>query len=646
MDTRENIQASKARPYAHIHRLDARTAGKIAAGEVVERPATVVKELIENAIDAGARHVTLEVEDGGKTTIRVIDDGTGIHPEDLPLVFERHATSKIKALDDIYETMTLGFRGEALASICAVSDVELITKIASEAMGRRVVARGGRMSSVDPVGAVEGTTLSVRHLFFNTPARLKFMKSNAAEARAITELISVLALSHPEIGFTYRLDDRRVFQSPGNGKLEDTIFAVFQGEMLRGMYPIQRSEGGLRLSGYVSKYTYTKGNRGHQFFFVNGRYVKNSLLTEVLNLAYKPYMMHNRHPVCVLFLDLPPRDIDVNIHPAKTEIKFNDDGAIKQFVYAALKKSFVIHDQTPKAVFNENKVFVRPVPTPAHDSLEAASPKAFAVEPPAVEPPVRSEAQEAVINREERPSPSWRPAAVRPDLEAVMSEFDFSEMTKFAESVAEDMAHAYVEDAAPPARPYDGLRYIGAFNATFLIYERDHALYIIDQHAAHEKVLFERFMAAYEAHGMHTQCLLLPEVVAMDFREMADFEAYAPALEALGFRAEIFGEREVILREIPALLTIGTAKAMLVTLLEEFDRLGTGASLDADTVHAVAEKACKAAIKGGDAMTLEEQGALIESLKQLKDPYTCPHGRPIMIEMTLRDLEKLFKRIV
>ena len=359
-----------------ILRLDERTAGKIAAGEVVERPAMVIKELVENAIDAGATEIIVDIAKGGKALIKVTDNGSGIHYDDLKLVFERHATSKIRMIEDLYKTRTLGFRGEALASICAVSNVELITMRPNEKFGMKVTAAGGTIHKISEVGTIQGTTIIVRDLFFNTPARLKFLKADQVEGRAITELMGYLALSHPEVGFKYTSDEKLVFHTQGKGNLANAIFSVFDPTLLKGLYEIDESHEKLRIRGFISRFDYTKGTKSYQLTFVNGRYVKSDLIKDVIQLAYKPYMMNGRHPVCILFIEIPQNEIDVNIHPAKTEIKFHDDGLIKQFVFSALKKAFNLYDQVPKVVFTERDVFsmkTAPAPEEKAKMLESQS---------------------------------------------------------------------------------------------------------------------------------------------------------------------------------------------------------------------------------------------------------------------------------
>ncbi len=642
-----------------ILRLDERTAGKIAAGEVVERPAMVIKELVENAIDAGATEIIVDIAKGGKALIKVTDNGSGIHYDDLKLVFERHATSKIRSIEDLYKTQTLGFRGEALASICAVSNVELITMRPNEKFGMKVTAAGGTIHKISEVGTIQGTTIIVRDLFFNTPARLKFLKADQVEGRAITELMGYLALSHPEVGFKYTSDEKLVFHTQGKGNLANAIFSVFDPTLLKGLYEIDESHeqigatAQLKMRGFISRFDYTKGTKSYQLTFVNGRYVKSDLIKEVIQLAYKPYMMNGRHPVCILFIEIPQNEIDVNIHPAKTEIKFHDDGLIKQFVFSALKKGFNLYDQVPKVVFTEREVFsmkTAPAPEEKAKMLESQTPlesgRYLSVQDTTQrEHPVaeRNDTQhnDTQHNDAERSTPQRykvQNAFEKPQEKIDFGQVDFSMLSGFADSIVAETAPVILNEETTI---YDGLYYLGVFNKTYLLYEKDKDLYLVDQHAAHEKILFEAFMEAFERQDIHAQLLLIPEVIHLGIVEMSRFEEVNKVLIKMGFMAEPFGDNSIVLREIPSMFDFSVARRMVQALFENIK-----SDIDAHLYHEIAEKACKAAIKAHDEVHEGEQVALIEQLKKLKSPYTCPHGRPIIISFSLHEIEKKFKRIV
>lgn len=675
-----------------ILKLDERTASKIAAGEVVERPAMVIKELVENAIDAGATEIIVDIKKGGKSYIKVSDNGRGINYEDLSLVFERHATSKIRSIEDLYATASLGFRGEALASICAVSTVELITLREGENSGRKVQAAGGTIQKISEVGTSKGTTIIVKDLFYNTPARLKFLKSDMAEGRSITELMGFLALSHPEVTIKYSSDDKMIFHTQGKGSLINAIFAVFDQNMVKGMYEISDRQDKLSLNGFISRFDYTKGTRAQQLLFVNGRYVKSDLIKEVIHMAYKPYMMNNRFPVCVLFLEIPPSEIDVNIHPAKTEIKFHDDGLIKQFVFSALKKAFNLYDQVPKVTFKEREVFsMKTAPTQEEKvkqlELQSGSTKVTEHTKPIVEEnkletenvKTHTENVKTQIGDEQSVQPQYNSAkpeknSAKPEYlsekpaynsaqnashssaqnlshhsahKPVPKSFDFSTLTNFATATLEE-ASIVLEQPVPldveeGARHtiYDELQYVGVFNNTYLLYEKDKNLYLIDQHAAHEKILFEAFMAAFESSNVQSQMLLMPEIISLSKIEMTRLNEVKPLLHDMGFMIEAFGDDGVVMREIPSMLSFSQAKDMVASVFENAKE-----HIDNHFKHQIAEKACKAAIKAHDAIHEDERMALVDSLKGLNSPYTCPHGRPIIISFSLSEIERKFKRIL
>ncbi len=594
-----------------IQKLDEFTASKIAAGEVVERPAMVVKELVENAIDAGADEIVIDVKNGGKKSIRVSDNGSGIHVEDLTLVFERHATSKIRSIEDLYDTQSLGFRGEALSSICAVSQVEMITMCEGDSYGIKIQAAGGKILKQSEVGAIRGTSIFVKDLFFNTPARLKFLKSDQAEGRSITELVSTLAISHPEIAFKYMNDDKLVFHTPGKGDLGNAIFSIYEAGILKHLHKISESHDDISIHGFVSKFDYTKGTKSHQLTFVNGRYVKSEVVKDVVQMAYKPYLMNNRHAVCFLFINVPPSSVDVNIHPAKTEIKFHDEGKIKQLIYMALKKSFNLYDQVPSVTFSEKEVFVKPK-----------------VEPE----PLRSEQEVFKPEKKFTSAPKYSPPAFTPekvDFEAI------SQMNAFVEDMIRESPEI-IKDSV-----YDGLNFIGVFDKTYLLFEKNSQLVMIDQHAAHEKILYEQFMRAFKSQEIASQLLLIPETVELDALDMSSLDQMESFIADMGFEFERFGNSTVILREIPSLLSIQSAKLMFSEILE-----GTRTGMEDHFEEKLASKACKAAIKAYDIIQSIEVDALVEQLSILESPYTCPHGRPIVIQFGKHEIERKFKRIL
>jgi DNA mismatch repair protein MutL len=722
----------------HIYKLDEITASKIAAGEVVEKPAMVVKELVENAIDAGSTRIHVTIEKGGKKHIGVIDNGTGIAREDLKLVFERHATSKIRTLEDLYQTASLGFRGEALASICAVSEVTLVTKTAMDEVGSKVVAKGGKVLEITEIGALTGTSITIQNLFFNTPARLKFLKSDKAEAKSISELMSHLALSHPEVAIEYTLDGKSVFKTPGNGKLANAIFEVYDRNLMQNLFEVSHEALGIRLSGFASTFAYTKGNSTLQIVFVNGRYVKSDLIKEAIMLAYKPYLMHNRFPVCFFFIELAPQAIDVNIHPAKTEIKFHQEGDVKQIIYAALRKAFNLHNQIPEVTFSERDVFNRQRLAALNEiaaEAKATSPRthdkisehtsnlstssleiraeindhvngeytenadlagydehttitdytahsAIAAYKENVANLEHIEHETIPYDRGELPRTQKETSSVSPAAESNtelslkyehaqetisqnhatgsyhtasaisehtnayapvhqkektpdFSQYDLSALRTFSDEI-KGFDKPLVEDSI-----YDGLQYIGTFLRTYLIFEKNESMYLVDQHAAHEKILYERLMQTFFEGVTATQMMLVPETISLHWSQSDEMQQILESLKTLGFEVDEFGPSTLVMRGIPDFLDLKTARELVTALIE-----GAQSAMDFHISEQLMSKACKSAIKAYDAIETREVASLLEDLKRLKEPYTCPHGRPIIIAFPRQELEKCFKRIV
>jgi len=606
---------------SRIIKLDAITASKIAAGEVVEKPAMVVKELVENAIDAGANTIQVDIKKGGKRQIRVSDNGEGIDPLDVELLFERHATSKIKTLDDLYNTKSLGFRGEALASISAVSEVLMITKKTDKPLGIELTVTGGKIVSTKEIGAVNGTTLTVSNLFYNTPARLKFLKSDQAETKAITDLMSHLALSHPEIAFKYYVEDKRIFQTPGKGHVKDAIFSVFDKDMIPHLFEFNSEEGETSVKGYASTLSYTKGTSQYQVFFVNGRYVKSDIIKEVVNLVYKPYMMHNRYPACFIFLDINPLYIDVNIHPAKTEIKFHDEGRIKQLIYTGIKKSLMLHNQAPDIKFTEKEVFKR-TPELIEDGPEFIERKAEI-----------SEYKPKIKNDQVGFTGKFNHNGVKETHD--FSDYDLTPLSDFSEEVS------FFSEPLENESIYDGLQYVGTFLKTYLIFEKNEKMVLIDQHAAHEKILYELFMDQYRKNSIDTQMILIPEIVTLSPSEMIGIEEKIEWIESTGFSINMIGSDSIAIRGIPSIFDLNVAKALLKSIFE-----GLSSSIEIRISETLMMKACKSAIKAYDSVDEIEVNKLVSDLKNLKEPYTCPHGRPIVINFTKQELERKFKRVL
>lgn len=641
-----------------IHKLDPYTSNKIAAGEVVERPAAVVKELVENAIDSGANQITVEIRKAGKQYIRVTDNGSGIHPEDIGLAFERHATSKIKAIQDLFAIESLGFRGEALASIASVSMTELITKTADQEMGIRVELAGGKQNHTEATGCPKGTTVIVKELFFNTPARQKFMKANATETGHITDLVNKLAISHPTIRFKYLVDQKELFTTPGKGDLLNTLLNIYDKKMVQQLIPVQEDGNTVNIKGFISNFEYTRGNRQMQMFFVNGRYIKSKVLAEALALAYKSRLPVNRFPACFLMLEIDFGAIDVNIHPAKTEIRFDEEHLIKQHVYQILKKHLLQYNQVPQVALSSTE---RQKDLPVQLPREPVA----ATQPSRIKPIERPSRGDRVY---EKPAPYSKPVIQTPPSRPIELASHKTETKPLEQDLIQKKVDPFLDQyfKKPQAAPekeeqvilkiqterrlneketaYDDLRMIGQLFNTYLLAEKEQQLYLIDQHAAHEKILYEQFRAEYKASRIIKQILLEPIIIDLDHAQVPVVSSHFDDFQRLGIQMEMFGDRSVIIREVPMLFDRPASKAFAEQLLDSLVDDPLGKDLFEYKQERIILESCKSAIKANDAIAMPEITELIKGLKQLDDPYTCPHGRPIMIQISKHEIERKFKR--
>ncbi len=638
---------------ARILRLDPLTANKIAAGEVVERPSAVVKELVENAMDAGSTQITVEVRQGGKTYIRISDNGCGIHFDDIALAMERHATSKIRSVHDLNTVHSLGFRGEALASIAAVSMLELITRPADAGVGHRLEVQGGRTVSLEETGAPQGTTVIVKDLFFNTPARMKFMKSNGAELAAITEWISRLAVSKPTVSFRFIADHQDIFMTSGNGKLLEAIAGVYERSLAKSMIPVEIEREGIRLNGFLGDLTLNRGNRQMQHYVVNGRTVRSNLLSEAVEMGYQGLLPINRFPVCFINLELDQKRLDVNIHPAKIQIRFQDEPSVRQVLFQMIRETLLNRNlmpsvryktETAKEAVPEVAVYVPqmpvepPVAAPAVITVTQPIPT---METPAAAPMAIIQETSYETKLEQKSAINeWTPSYVTTELPA--------DPALLLMKVEPEPVQLHPSHALPFEKEslYEGLRIIGQLFRTYILAEKDTTLYLIDQHAAHEKVLFEAFIRDWKRHAMVTQLLLAPEVINLDPKAVMHSEDLKPSLEQAGFRYDVFGSDALLVREVPLVGSVPLPPELLKTLLQDFVReLEMGKDLTDIRQELIIRESCKKAIKAFDVLALPEIEGLIRQLKDLDSPYTCPHGRPIIIAVEKQELEKRFKRI-
>lgn len=607
--------------------LNQETIDKIAAGEVVERPCSVVKELVENAIDAGSTAITVEIKEGGISFIRITDNGCGIERDQVAVAFYRHSTSKIRSAEDLLTVKSLGFRGEALSSISAVARVELITKTYDELTGTRYVIEGSKELSNEEIGAPDGTTFIVKDLFYNVPARRKFLKTAQTEGSYISDMVEKLALSHPDISFKFINNNQTKLHTSGNGNRKDIIYHIFGREISSSLLEVKHECEYFKVEGFIGKPVITRGNRNYENYFINGRYVKSNILSRAIEEAYKSFLMQHQYPFTVLYFTFFS-ELDVNVHPTKMELRFDNNNEIYvelcDTIYAILSHKEMIPEvpvdstPAPKKIVHEYK---EPIPEPFEkrriNEVRAAESRSVygqsvtsAVTEPAAKAPETSTAYE--------------PAQVVTGTQQTLGDYDKVFLTESAKKQ---------------------FSIIGQLFKTYWLIEFEDKLYIIDQHAAHEKVLYEKTMARLANKDFTSQRISPPIVMTLDAKESEMLEKYRPQIEQFGYEVEHFGGKEYMISAIPDNLFNIDMKDLFIEMLDDFSNT-TGRQTPDIITEKVASMSCKAAVKGNDKLTLCEINELIDELLSLDNPYNCPHGRPTIISMSKYEIEKKFKRIV
>lgn len=717
--------------------LSQETIDKIAAGEVVERPSSVVKELVENAIDARATAVTVEIKEGGTTFVRITDNGCGIEREQVPLAFLRHSTSKIKSVEDLLCIHSLGFRGEALSSIAAVSQVELITKTYSDLTGTRYVIEGSREMSNDEIGAPDGTTFIVRNLFYNTPARKKFLKTAQTEGNYISDLMERLALSHPDVSFKFISNGQTKMHTSGNSNEKDLIYHIYGRDITAALLPVCAETEYFSVKGFVGKPMISRGNRSYESYFINGRYIKSALLSKAVEEAYKGFMMQHQYPFCVLYFTMDTELLDVNVHPTKMELRFSNNEEVYRKLYQTIRDVLTHKEFIPAVPVEEKKEEKRPaitgsLPEPfetkrlqageqtqgqnraQESSLQQRSeqvqehippqtqvlPRGQKMTPELVRTPENLDVFRQLLVREESSyhtdtssagsastgsenrmqevsrEPESIPAAdtVQPDVrpepvsktETVQGASDTPETLDTPETDTQTIQN--VQEAQNPQETADAVVYeqqtlaaadtgfftpdaarrhriIGEVFDTYWLIEYEDKLFIIDQHAAHEKVLYERTMARVRTQNFASQTLSPPIILTLSAEEQEMLTRYGEQIRLFGYEVEPFGGKEFAITAIPADFEAVDMKGMFLDMLDDFTNI-SGREAPELILEKVASMSCKAAIKGGDSISRAEAEQLIDELLSLENPYHCPHGRPTIISMSKYEIEKKFKRIV
>lgn len=623
---------------AQIHVLDSATIDKIAAGEVVERPSSVVKELVENAIDAGATAITVEAKDGGIEFLRVTDNGSGMEASQIRTAFLRHATSKIESAEDLVRISSLGFRGEALSSIAAVSRVEVITKTKEALTGVRFLMDGGAEKSFEEVGAPAGTTFIMRNLFFNTPVRRKFLKQPATEGGYIADLMEHLALSRPDISFKFVLGTQIRFHTSGNGDLKEVIYRIYGRDIAAALLPIQVQQDGVRVEGYLGKPILMRSNRNFEIYFMNGRFIHSSLIARAIEEGYREYMMQHKFPLCILHITMESGAVDVNVHPSKMDVRFSDGPFFCNLLSAAIREGLHQREMIPEASLTERKE-PKTVPQPA-------SPEPFETERSSryrVEEQTRYEAQAGPRIQEMMKNPVWSRImeSRSPGAALETNQTDAPETKDSAEPKQMNL----FEEKILSVENRSGYRVIGQVFDTYWIVQFEDRLLIIDQHAAHEKVKYERLMKQYADRQTVSQNLLPPVIVSLSVQEEDILKKYGDAFSSMGFEIEAFGGSEYALRAVPMELYGCSEREMFLELMDELEEEASHGALKS-VEEKIASMSCKAAVKGNHRLSAAEAEKLIDELLTLENPYNCPHGRPTIISLSKTELEKKFKRIV
>lgn len=660
---------------AEIHILNSETIDKIAAGEVVERPSSVVKELVENAIDAGATAITVEAKDGGIEFIRVTDNGCGMEKEQLRKAFLRHATSKIESAEDLMRISSLGFRGEALSSIAAVSKVEVITKTPDSLTGCRIQLEGAREIAFDEVGAPDGTTFIMRNLFFNTPVRRKFLRQPSTEGSYIADLMEHLALSRPDISFKLILGSQMKFHTSGNGDLREVIYRIYGRDVANELVPIQSEQDGIRIAGYLGKPVQVRSNRNFEIYFINGRFIRSNIVARAVEEGYKEYLMQHKFPLCVLHITMDTERVDVNVHPTKMDVRFTNAMSFSAFLCGAVKYALMTKEMIPDALLTtereqqaarkEEQLQREKVKTP--EPFEQRRSDSYRVMEEMKYEAERPKMQEKQSEQQKTPDlPAQTEQTVRigqPPVQERESDQDFfTETTELPEepqtqSVAQPKVEAEPEIAGKPtqmnlfeeklltADNRSRFRIIGQVFETYWLIEFENKLLMIDQHAAHEKVNYERLMKQFHEKSVVSQALMPPVIVSLSGQEENVLKENMEVFESLGFEVESFGGSEYALRSVPVDLYGCGEREMFLSVL---DQLADGGNFGSIRVveEKIASMSCKAAVKGNNVLSFAEAETLIDELLTLDNPYNCPHGRPTIIAMSKSEMDRKFKRIV
>ncbi|MBO3328181.1 DNA mismatch repair endonuclease MutL [Clostridium perfringens] len=670
-----------------INILNADTANKIAAGEVVERPSSVVKELVENSLDAGAKNITIEIQNGGESLIKIIDDGSGVHPEDVEKAFNPHATSKIKDTYDIFSINTLGFRGEALPSIASIARVDFKSKVSDFDMGKELVISGGEKESLTDCSMNRGTQIEVRDLFFNVPARKKFLKTTARESALINDLVNRISLANPDVSFKLFNNNKKILNTYGNGKLIDVIRTIYGKSTAENLIYFEEHKDTASVYGFIGNDTLARASRNNQSLFVNKRYVKNRSLTVAVENAFRSFNVTGKFPFFVLFIDTYPELIDVNIHPTKSEIKFKDErfifkvvfdavhSAMREYVkdtftlpeeeekkFEALKEE-VIQESLDKEISTLEKlkenINYKVSEDKRKEEIYSYNPSKDYEAKTEVNIPVdflskenheesfsinnsleNNEFKEVSAKREI----SYDPILIKNELKDKVSESTSESLERSDYKCNKNEYGNFLEETIYREAKFPKLRVIGQFNKTYILAEYDSTLYLIDQHAAHEKILFEKYSSDIAKKKVEIQPLMIPLVVTLPTEDYLYYDENKEIFEKAGFKISDFGDNSIRIEEVPYFLDKLNPTELITSMINNLKKMGTGETVEVK-YNKIASMSCRAAVKANDVLSILEMENLIEDLRYINDPFHCPHGRPTIIKFTSYELDKKFKRI-
>lgn len=625
-----------------IQELDQNTINQIAAGEVVERPASIVKELLENAIDAGATMISVEIEDGGTSLIRITDNGSGIETEDIKIAFLRHTTSKIRTAIDLLSVSSLGFRGEALSSIAAVCQVELITKTKGNLTGNRYRIEGGKEILFEEIGAPEGTTFIVKNIFFNTPARRKFLKTAQTEAGYVSDIVEKIALSHPEISISFKSNKQIKIHTAGNGNLKDVIYNIYGRDVTNNIIEVCQENEFMKMTGFVGKAIISKGNRTFENYFINGRYIKSNIISKAIEAGYKFILMQHKYPFTVLNFTINPEYLDVNVHPSKMELRFRKGEHIYPWIEECINDALIEKPNIIDIALDKEKALhedVRYIPEPFEKKRQELH-------------KINIGLGEHVFGDTEIYKKSIEKVCEGTNYKVSENSNTFRldgdtqnhiDNLQKKENMQQELTDVYDTFLSEIARPKHKL--IGQVFGTYWIIEYNDKMYIIDQHAAHEKVMFESLMDKFHHKAISTQMINPPIILSLSMNEVTLLEKYMENFKEIGFEIEHFGGQDYAVRGVPSDLYTLNSEDVLMEIIDNLSNENARMVPDSIT-DKIASMSCKAAVKGNSTLSINEANALIEQLLSLENPYNCPHGRPTIISMSKYELEKKFKRIV